>query len=536
MDTVAGEAHAESMITEAPCRIKKIVLSNFKKFDKLTLAFQPDLNVLVGDNEAGKSTILLAMDLALSGSRSKVESLGIEALLRKQAVDQFLTGKKSAADLPVLAVEIFLSELTDWEAHGRCNSLHEDTFGLRFTCEPSDDYGNEIAQVLRQPEGNFPFEFYSIKFVTFGGQPYNGHRRYLEHLLLDSALINTDYAHREYTRKLYQTHATASERASHENSYRQAKRSFWTEHLTGLNDKLDVKFWVRSSPRSNLESDLVLVKDDMPIESKGRGQQSLIKTQFALQRGTGKRGLDVLLLEEPENHLSHVNMRALVDGIAKSAGKQLFVSTHSSLICSRLDLRKAILLDQRGNHATLDQLDEPTAAFFCKAPDHNVLEFVMSRNVILVEGDAEFILMSELYRTCTASTLEKDGVHVIAVGGTSFKRYLALAKILKIRTAVVRDNDGDYQKNCVSNYEDFAEDHIKVFADPRADRSTFEICLYQDNTTLCDGLFKDKRRTLSVQDYMLANKAEAALALLTAKGSELKVPDYLCEAIAWIKQ
>lgn len=100
----------------------------------------------------------------------------------------------------------------------------------------------------------------------------------------------------------------------------------------------------------------------------------------------------------------------------------------------------------------------------------------------------------------------------------------------------MRDNDGNYQKNCVSNYEDFAQDHIKVFADSRADRSTFEICLYQDNTAICDGLFKDKRRTLSVQDYMLANKAEAALALRTAKGSELKVPDYLCEAIAWIRQ
>lgn len=536
MDAGTGDARGNDAVATAPCYIKKVVLSNFKKFDTLRLEFQPDLNVLVGDNEAGKSTILLAMDLALSGSRSKVETLGMDTLLRKQAVDHFLSGKKLATELPSLAVEIFLSDLPDWEAHGRCNASHENTFGLRFTCEPSDDYSEEIKQVLAQPEPNFPFEFYAIKFLTFAGTPYGGYRKYAQHLLLDSSQINTDYAHREYTRRLYQAHANVSERAGHENKYRQAKRSFSTEHLSVLNANRDLKFQVRSSSKANLETDLVIVKDDIPIEHKGRGQQSMIKTEFVLQRGTGKRGLDVLLLEEPENHLSHVNMHALVERIATSTGKQLVLSTHSSLISSRLDLRKAILLDQNGKHAKLDHLDEPTAAFFCKAPDHNVLEFAMSRKVILVEGDAEFILMAALYKTVTGSTLERDKVHVIAVGGTSFKRYLALAQLLKIRTAVVRDNDGDYQKNCVTNYDDYVGDYIKVFADAQADRSTFEICLYQDNRGTCEALFQGKRRSLSVQDYMLANKAEAALALLKDKGSDLTVPAYLCEAMTWIRQ
>jgi len=40
-------------------------------------------------------------------------------------------------------------------------------------------------------------------------------------------------------------------------------------------------------------------------------------------------------------------------------------------------------------------------------------------------------------------------VHVISVDGTSFKRYFDLAKILKIRVAAIRDNDGAYLKTCV---------------------------------------------------------------------------------------
>ena len=277
------------------------------------------------------------------------------------------------------------------------------------------------------------------------------------------------------------------------------------------------------------------MKDDLPIEYRGRGQQSLIKTDFALQRGRGNQGIDVLLLEEPENHLSHVNMHELLARITKVAGKQVIVTTHSSLICSRLDLRKAILLDDLGQYVTLKQLDESTADFFCKAPDHNVLEFAMSRRVILVEGDAEYILISELYQKCTGSSLEKDRVHVISVGGTSFKRYLALAKFLNIKVAVVRDNDGAYERTCLLNYENYVNEMVRVFADKDSIRSTFEICLYQDNSALCDRLFGERLKTRTVQQYILDNKAGCALALIKENVDDLNVPTYMQEAMLWIR-
>jgi predicted ATP-dependent endonuclease of OLD family len=52
------------------------VLHNFKRFDALELDFDGQRNVLIGDNESGKSSILLALDLALSASRSRVETVG----------------------------------------------------------------------------------------------------------------------------------------------------------------------------------------------------------------------------------------------------------------------------------------------------------------------------------------------------------------------------------------------------------------------------------------------------------------------------
>ena len=157
--------------------------------------------------------------------------------------------------------------------------------------------------------------------------------------------------------------------------------------------------------------------------------------------------------------------------------------------------------------------------------------------MILVEGDAEFILLEALYaRHAGGSSLSADGVHVISVGGTSFKRYLELARLLGVRTAVVRDNDKDWQKTCVDNYEDYKMDNARVFADQDNSRSTFEICLYDDNKALCEKHLGADRKTLAVREYMLANKADAAFQLLEKAGAELVAPKYIQDAIAWIRQ
>jgi putative ATP-dependent endonuclease of OLD family len=48
--------------------IKEIIIDNFKCFKgRFRLKLNKELNILVGDNESGKSTILEAIHLALSG-------------------------------------------------------------------------------------------------------------------------------------------------------------------------------------------------------------------------------------------------------------------------------------------------------------------------------------------------------------------------------------------------------------------------------------------------------------------------------------
>jgi len=49
-------------------RIRKLYIENFKSFKgKFSLELFDGLNIIVGNNEVGKSTILEAINLALSG-------------------------------------------------------------------------------------------------------------------------------------------------------------------------------------------------------------------------------------------------------------------------------------------------------------------------------------------------------------------------------------------------------------------------------------------------------------------------------------
>ena len=270
----------------------------------------------------------------------------------------------------------------------------------------------------------------------------------------------------------------------------------------------------------------------------GKGEQCFIKTKFALQQKKVKSSLDMILIEEPENHLSHLNMKKLLNEIEKATQTQIIIATHSNSVCSRLDLKNAHLIGNNQNGPkNLSELPAYTSNYFIKAPNNKILEFVLSQRVLLVEGDVEYMLIQGMYENQHSEKLEDSNIHVISVGGTSFKPYMELAKILNTRTAIIRDNDGNYQANCIDNYSNFEDCCIKVFSDhDDVERTTFEKCIYQDNKQLCDNLFQSGRRTLSVQQYMLSNKTDWALEILESEIENLEPPSYINKAFAWIRE
>ena len=517
--------------------IKRVKLKNFKKCTEIQIPLSNKLNILVGENESGKSSVLSAISLVLAGSRGQVEKIGYERLLNHEVVEAFQQSDRRFEDLPVAYVELWFNDFREYEVDGRNNSEGVDAYGLRMEICPNDEFGPTIRQILQGAERNFPFEFYQVRFITSAGHAYSGYKKYVRHIMIDTSRIGNDYAVREYVGDMYDSFAEPLEKIIHQNEYRKLKEGFNLGPLKDLNDRAEkYSFALKSDSKSNIKTDLTLIEDSIGIENKGSGRQCFIKTEFALQRAKGvQQRIDLALIEEPENHLSHVNMKRLIGLIADADDKQLIIATHSNMISSRLDLRNTIYMHSADkNPITLADLPEDTAEFFVKAPYHAILDYVLSKKVILVEGDSEYILMAKFYEMVKARTMEEDHVHVYSVGGTSFKRYLDIAKLLDIRTAVIRDNDKDFQRNCVDLYEDYNIDHVRVFSDPDDVRNTFEKCIYQDNDDFCNLLFAGSRRKLTVQEYMLKNKAEAALKILEQMQDEFVVPQYIREAVEWI--
>lgn len=518
--------------------ITKIKLTNFRRFRNYTLKPNERINILVGDNEVGKSSILEAIDLVAGGNVRRIEAIGLDRLINVEAVKEFKSGDRTFDSLPVLRIELYLSgDNFDFTMSGKNNTDRIECDGIRLVCEPNSDYRSEIESVISTDPNYFPYDYYRIRFSTFADEGYTGYKKKIRSVMIDSSAMNSEHATTDFVRRMYQryTEQDVKERAGHKSSYRQMRSNFQNQSLKNLNSRIpddkNYAFGLKNGSAMELESDLMIYEEDVGLDSKGKGRQIIIKTDFALERSG--ENIDIILIEEPENHLSPVNLRKLIQRISSTTSGQLFITTHNSLISTRLELKNLLIMHSNGEDMPimLSDLSTATANYFLKAPPAGIIEFALAKKAILVEGPSEYMLMEKFYRECCGAFPESEGVYIIDVRGLSFKRYLEIAKLTGCKVAVITDNDGDYQRNCIDKYIEYpSNSNIKIFFDVDNAKRTFEIVFFEKNKALCSRLFNS-----STPDYMLSNKTEAAFQLLSQKQG-LNVPDYIARGIEWIRK
>ena len=144
-------------------------------------------------------------------------------------------------------------------------------------------------------------------------------------------------------------------------------------------------------------------------------------------------GFPALLIEEPEAHLHPQRQHLLVDFLKQKAivdraaehGLQVVMTTHSPSLASSLKLENLVLVHggrafPMGPEHTL--LEASDYAFLERFLDATKANLFFARGVIIVEGDAENILMPTLARLMDRE-LARHGVSVVNVGGTGLGRY-----------------------------------------------------------------------------------------------------------------
>ena len=293
-------------------------------------------------------------------------------------------------------------------------------------------------------------------------------------------------------------------------------------------------FGLRSVTLNDFEKELMIYEDNVSIDNRGTGKQIFIKTEFALERAN--KGIDIVLVEEPENHLSPVKLRSLIQKISKKTDAQIFISTHNNMISTRLELNNILIMHEKNEitPVSLNKLSKETSDYFLKAPTASIIEFALSQKVILVEGPSEYILIDKFYKKITGNSPEKDGVQIIDIRGLSFKRYLEIATLSGSRVAVITDNDHNYEDKCKKRYSTYENyNNIRIFYEQNNDMYTFELVMYNLNKELCNKLFNFNDNNACIE-YMKNNKTECALKLLN-KVEDVLVPKYIEEAIKWIR-
>ena len=105
--------------------------------------------------------------------------------------------------------------------------------------------------------------------------------------------------------------------------------------------------------------------DSIPSSNAGRGLQCLLKTELALNNINTNKD-KIILIEEPENHLSYSNMNNLSDIIQVNSNKkssQIIISTHSSFVLNKWGIENLILLSNKKS-SKITNLSSDTEKYF----------------------------------------------------------------------------------------------------------------------------------------------------------------------------
>lgn len=523
-------------------KIKRMNIIGFKKFKEFNVEFNDDVNIIIGDNESGKSTLLEAIDVVLLQKYRNYDKYIIKELLNRELISKFEL-EPCVENLPRIIINIELG-LEDMPINGLFYGENHNfeknkkLFGIRFICEIQQELISDLIPVISN--GKIPYEYYHMSWNTFQGDSYNLLRKPLNFLLIDNESNDSANSYNYYNKSIFIS--------SHEPALQQEIKSEFRTKINDLFDNLNLnkisdnqKFGVNER-KMIFENILTILDDSIPIENKGKGKENIIKTKIVLDRNVGK--MDVVAIEEPENHLSFNNLKIMIEDIEKQIDShQLIITTHESMIASSLNLKNVMWIKEK-NTESLRDLDDDDSLYFLKSPNNNLLQYILSEKVILVEGPTEFLLVPKFFEELYGKSLDSFGINIISCSGVSYKRYVDIANKMNKKVLIITDNDKNETNIIEKNKFNKEHEKIKIFMDESTDNWTWETCFYNLNREKLDELIITEygaRYLFHGQDYgrtlgkMLNNKVDTAFIMYNSEYN-FTIPDYIKRALEWIRE
>ncbi len=159
-----------------------------------------------------------------------------------------------------------------------------------------------------------------------------------------------------------------------------------------------------------------------------------------------------LLVEEPEAHLHAQRQLRLIQSLqdeASSGPHQIIVTTHSPLLASVVDLNNIIIMSQSYPYSLAKEytlLDESDYDYLSRYLDATKANLFFAKSILVVEGPAEELLLPAI-----AKIMDRDfsqyGVSIVNVRGTGLRRFAKIFQRkdetmqLSIPVACITDRD-----------------------------------------------------------------------------------------------
>lgn len=409
--------------------ITSIKFSNYKIFKKFSVALK-EFNILVGPNNAGKSTVIGSLKILAEGLR-KARARKPE-LIDDPNKNQILGYKIDLSQVPVATENVFHNYDDSVPAVIRfrlSDSSHLQVFfPARNVCYFNYESNNHI---VRSPK-----EFKELVTLEIGYVPILGPV--------------------EHTEKLYQKEAARLALLTHTAS--RNFRNIWFHYPEDFQEfkELVQTTWPGmdiSPPEVNFSGkdntlNMFCPEERIPREIYWAGFGFQVWCQMLTYIIKNKTS-SIFLIDEPDIYL-HSDLQRQLLGILKSLGPDIIIATHSTELISEAELNDILLINKTNQSGR--RIKEPSQLrelFQVLGSNLNpvLTQIAKSKKVLFVEGK-DFLVLSKISRLLGFDQVaNRSDFAVVPVEGfnptrlKSFKDGIEKTIGSKIKSAVIFDRD-----------------------------------------------------------------------------------------------
>ena len=468
--------------------ISELKLENFRKYKNVNIKFNEGLNIIVGENNSGKTAIIDAIRILLGTQGNEFYRVEREDFyynngkyeneFRIVCYIRGINEKEGGMFLEFLSFEEKKDECGNMEyspyikietiAKYKDNKIFFDT----FIGDIKDDTGYRIPGEIK--------EFFKVVFLKplrdAEKQMVAKKNSRLAQILLnfDSDILKDD-ENNELVKIIKEANESLKLKTNeikikpmgqkNEMSIIELINDFIRQMNAGdaqSNSDFKIK---DNSLKEILER--ISIEFDSPKEGLGIENLLFTAVEFLLLKNSSYFGLKTVLIEEIEAYLTN--------NYSKKEHGQIIMTTHSPNITSKVNIENLLVCKDNNVYNMGEKytnLEKGDYKFLSRFLDVTKANLFFTKKLIFVEGDAENLLIPVLADIILGKTLESEGISVINVGSTAFLRYSKIFQrkdkneFFNIKIAIITDLDikrkKDKEENWIETEEQLSEREEKT--------------------------------------------------------------------------